>query len=70
MVCGPRTGRKKLKELVYAEYVTERAVLGMMQFGKERGMRKKLSHSVHLTFCTHLYSRFFCYKISLLLEVT
>lgn len=24
--------------------------------------RKKLSLSLHLTFCTHLYSRFFCYK--------
>lgn len=34
MVCGPRAGRQKLDELVYAEYVTERAVLGMIWEGK------------------------------------
>lgn len=27
-------------------------------------MRKKLSPSLHLTFCTRLHSRFFCYKFT------
>lgn len=38
MVCGPRTGRQKLEELVYAVYVTERTVLGVELFEKERGI--------------------------------